>query len=214
LVVAIVSADPKLRVHAAGVLAGAGYEVAFSAPDGEQAAESLASHTPDAVVVIDPAPRHAASEQIRAFRSQLGEEAIVAVVGADHRRGAIRAALGVGARAFIALERIDDALAPSLVAALAGQLVMPADRPPQLHSQVLTSREKQVLALVVMGMTNAEIAAKMYLAESTVKSHLSSAFNKLGVSSRNEAAAAILDPESGVGMGILTIPSDDGAPSA
>jgi DNA-binding NarL/FixJ family response regulator len=59
-----------------------------------------------------------------------------------------------------------------------------------------------------MGMTNAEIAAKLFLAESTVKSHLSSAFAKLGVASRSEAAAVILDSRTGVGLGILTIPSN------
>ena len=38
-----------------------------------------------------------------------------------------------------------------------------------------------------------------------MKSHLSSSFTKLGVRSRNEAAALILDPETGLGTGILTI---------
>ncbi len=60
-----------------------------------------------------------------------------------------------------------------------------------------------------MGMTNAAIAGQLYLAESTVKSHLSSAFAKLGVASRSEAATVILDPRS-AGLGILTIPSKSG----
>ena len=66
----------------------------------------------------------------------------------------------------------------------------------------LTNREKQILGLVVGGLTNAQIARELYLAESTVKSHLSSAFMKLGVSSRNEAVAVILDPVRGSTLGI------------
>ena len=59
-------------------------------------------------------------------------------------------------------------------------------------------REKQVLQLVADGLTNAEIASRLFLSESTVKSHLSSSFRKLGVSSRAEAAAAVLDPDTGL----------------
>jgi len=55
----------------------------------------------------------------------------------------------------------------------------------------------------VMGYMNSQIAERLFLAESTVKSHLSSAFGKLGVHSRNEAVSLILDPERGLATSIL-----------
>jgi ATP/maltotriose-dependent transcriptional regulator MalT len=75
-------------------------------------------------------------------------------------------------------------------------------RPPLSH------REKETLGLLVLGLTNAEIARRLYLAESTVKCHLTSIFSKLGVRSRNEAVARALDPQHGLGLGTLTVPVD------
>lgn len=63
--------------------------------------------------------------------------------------------------------------------------------------------------MVVLSFTNGEIAQKLYVSESTVKSHLSSAFAKLGVRSRSAAAEAILDPVNGLGTGILAIVGGD-----
>jgi DNA-binding CsgD family transcriptional regulator len=73
------------------------------------------------------------------------------------------------------------------------------DRPP------LSPRERQILAMVVLDFSNAEIARKLFVSESNVKNHLSSAFQKLGVKSRSAAAELILDRESGLGPGILRI---------
>jgi DNA-binding NarL/FixJ family response regulator len=62
---------------------------------------------------------------------------------------------------------------------------------------VLSHREREILELVATGLTNRQIADRLFVAESTVKSHLSSSLHKLDVRSRAEAAALLLDPEEG-----------------
>jgi DNA-binding NarL/FixJ family response regulator len=92
------------------------------------------------------------------------------------------------------------------------QVVVPGGVRRTRSAPVFSRREKQVLGLVVMGLSNAEIAEKLFIAESTVKSHLSAAFGKLGVRSRNEAVNLILDPERGLGPGILRISPEEPLP--
>jgi DNA-binding NarL/FixJ family response regulator len=118
-------------------------------------------------------------------------------------RWEVRAALAAGAAGVVLSEKLDSALGPVLHAVRAGQLCVPRVYRRQIEPPVLSSREKQILGLVVMSYTNGQIARQLFLAESTVKSHLSSAFGKLGVRSRNEAVNLILDPDRGLGMGIL-----------
>ena len=140
-------------------------------------------------------------------RSKHSPERVMILILDQASVGDVRRSLQAGAHAVVPRAQVESALIPSIGAALAGQIVMPALARRGGQPEVLTTREKQILGLVVMGMTNAEIAGKLFLAESTVKSHLSSAFAKLGVSSRSEAANLILDPQSGAGLGILTIPT-------
>ena len=87
----------------------------------------------------------------------------------------------------------------------AGQLVVPRDSYQRLEPPHLTNREKQTLSMVIMGLTNQEIAEKLFISEGTVKSHLNKAYRKLGVRSRGEAARLIADPAEGLGTGILAI---------
>jgi DNA-binding NarL/FixJ family response regulator len=117
----------------------------------------------------------------------------------------IRQALARGARGVVAEADVETALGDTVRAVLSGQLVLPADAAGLIARPALSPREKQVLGLVVIGLSNSEIAAKLHLAEATVKSHLTSSFRKLGVRTRSEASLRILDPEAGLGLGILSL---------
>ena len=90
-------------------------------------------------------------------------------------------------------DQLEEALAPTVAAVFAGQMVVPRDMRDSVERPSLSTRERQILAMLVIGLTNQEIGAQMFLAESTVKSHLSSAYSKLGVRSRSEAVAVIID---------------------
>jgi DNA-binding NarL/FixJ family response regulator len=87
--------------------------------------------------------------------------------------------LGAGAAAALAAERLRSL----------GERVPRGIRPStRANPAGLTSREIEVLQLVVDGLTNAEIAAKLFVSDKTVEHHVSRLLLKLGVASRREAA--------------------------
>ena len=132
-------------------------------------------------------------------------DAPVVLVCSEIRPGDLRVALSSGASGVVLEGELATALGPALRAAGAGQVCVPQQHSEQVEPASLTPREKQILGLVVMGYMNSQIAEQLFVAESTVKSHLSSAFGKLGVRSRTEAAELIMDSERGLGMGILAL---------
>lgn len=129
----------------------------------------------------------------------------VLLVCDEIQRWEMRSVLACGVAGVVLADDLTTALGPCVRAILARQVCVPKQHWRQLAPPVLSSREKQILGLVVMGYMNGQIAQHLYLAESTVKSHLSSAFTKLGVRSRNEAVELILDAERGYGIGILAL---------
>lgn len=138
------------------------------------------------------------------LRSRLPDTRLV-VVGPVDSPSSVRAAIEAGADGVVFETEVDQALAPTVLAALAGQVAVPAVHRRGLGTPNFTAREKQIIGMVVLGLSNKEIGARLFLADSTVKSHLSSVFGKLGVRSRHEAVAMILDPEQKLGLGILGI---------
>ena len=107
----------------------------------------------------------------------------------------------------------DRSLAPAVHAVLAGLVCAPRGARRVLAKPTFSHREKEVLALLVAGLTNREIAGRLFLAESTVKSHLVTAFSKLGVRSRKDAVALLLDPAEGLAAVSLAPTSGLGSPA-
>jgi DNA-binding NarL/FixJ family response regulator len=140
--------------------------------------------------------RNGPVELLRALRPAAG-----IVIVSSGGTAAVRKALRSGVDGFVAEPEAEHALRGTISAVLAGQISVPQSIRERIAWTTFSLREKQVLQLVAGGLTNAEIADRLFLSESTVKSHLSSSFRKLGVSSRAEAAAAVLDPDTGLVIG-------------
>jgi DNA-binding NarL/FixJ family response regulator len=155
------------------------------------------------VLWVADASSHAA-QQVESLRRGI-EHAQVVVICPEIERWEVRAVLAAGAAGVVLEREIANTLDPCLQAVRVGQICVPRQQWRQIAPPALSMREKQILGLVVMGYMNSQIAERLFLAESTVKSHLSSAFGKLGVRSRNEAVNLILDSERGLGMGILAL---------
>lgn len=195
---AILAADPEIDVIA-------------EAADGREAVELVRAHRPRVALLDIRMPKLdglAAGEQIR----RLVPETAVVMLTTFGEDDYIGRALGDGASGFLlksgdpreliaGVRAVADGgafLSPMVarrVIALGGDRMSrrPAARD---RTGTLTDRERDVLALVGAGLSNAEIGRRLFLVEGTVKSYLSTIFNRLGV--RNRVQAAILAYEAGL----------------
>ena len=184
----------QVEVRASGMLGTR--IVAALQSDGISVRNSAGGADPVRIVAEDLARPMAVGR----LRRLLGADraARIVVVSEECSPIAARRVVRAGAASVILTSRLEDTLAPAVRAVAAGLTALPvplrgaADRP------ALSHRECEVLRLAIAGNTNSEIAQGMFLAQSTVKSHLSSAYRKLGVCSRKEATSLVLDPDAGL----------------
>jgi DNA-binding NarL/FixJ family response regulator len=139
---------------------------------------------------------------LRRLRRELRKPSI-AVISPPATGTGVRRALDAGADAVVFEPEIETTLAITVMAVASGQSVVPRKLRASVERPAFSHRERQVLALVSKGLTNGEIAERLLLAQSTVKSHLSSAFTKLGIRSRKEVTALMLDPEQAQSVGLV-----------
>lgn len=132
--------------------------------------------------------------RLRRLNRQPRRPRIVAVSPATTGTG-VRRGLDAGCDAIVFQAKLEATLAVAVSAVASGQSVVPRNHRASVERPTFSNRERQVLSHVARGLTNAEIAEELYLSESTIKSHLSSAFSKFGVRSRKEAAALFLELE-------------------
>jgi NarL family two-component system response regulator LiaR len=171
-------------------------ELVGEARSGEAAVALCAAKHPD-VVLMDLIMRGmdgvAATEQL--LRRSPGARVLVLTSFSDS--DLIERALRAGAIGYLLKSVSGDELAAAIRRAYAGlptlapeaaQVLIDAVTTPASDGVVLTAREREVLSLLTEGLTNAEIAARLFVSLSTVKTHVSSIIAKLGAATRTEAA--------------------------
>jgi len=181
-----------------------GIEMVASASDGEEAVALTEEHSPDVVLMDLRMPRVDGIEATRLLRERRPDVKVIALTTyADDESvlGAIRA----GARgyltkdassedirhAILTVARGEAALDPSVqhhvIAALAGGDGRADEPAGSALPDDLTPREAEVLGLIAEGLSNAEIAERLFVSPTTVKSHINHLFNKAGLRDRAQA---------------------------
>jgi DNA-binding NarL/FixJ family response regulator len=207
-----IAADDRTRRRISSAVLREGMRVAAQADDPQSLPTSCLRQPPHVAVVAWSACAPAPSAALRRLRRQLSRTRVVVIMG-ESRREDVRAAVDAGADAVVLESRLAVTLGVTVRAVCAGQACLPRELRRQFERPALSSRERQILGMVATGCTNAQIAERLFLAESTVKGHLASAFSKLGIHSRQEAAALVSDPESRLGIGLLAV-TDQPQPTA
>jgi len=204
LSVALIGDDRQRREGLRGILAAGGVGAPFSVATIDEVPAGNGHTQVDVLILVADIEDVAGKGKLPVPAGALASTPRILVSGEASRR-VQRTAMDDGIAALVMQDDAEQALIPTIHAVCVGQVVVPRALRWQFETPALSQREKQVLGLVVLGYTNGEIARKLYLAESTVKSHLSSSFGKLGVRSRREATDIIVDSRNGLGTGVLAI---------
>src|SRR5918994_1797578 len=165
------------------------------ASTGEQARALFRIHRPDVTLMDLRLPGMNGSDTIQAIRSEFPEARIVMIstyVCDEEIYGALQA----GAMAYLVKSVQREELTAAIRKAAAGQRHIPSEVAARLADRVagsqLSSREIEVLRLLVSGRRNREVAAALEITEGTVKLHVSSILGKLGAEDRTEAVTIAL----------------------
>lgn len=180
-----------------------GVEVVGAAADGAEAVELAAREGPDVVLMDLRMPVMDGVEATRAVRqASPGAQVVVLTTYADDE--SVVSALQAGALGYLTKDAARDDIARALEAAASGQAILDADVQSRLLQALslpgtsadrgalpdgLTAREAEVLGLIAEGLSNAEIAARLYVSEATVKTHVNHIFAKTASRDRSQAVA-------------------------
>lgn len=181
-------------------------EVVGEAADGQEALDQARLLRPDVVLMDLIMPAVDGITAIKNIRSELPGIEVIALTTFLEDPLVVNA-IKAGAIGYLLKDVQANDLCQAIKAAAAGQVQLSSQVAARLMHEIrvpdnpetLTDRETEVLRLLAMGKSNKEIAADMYLAETTVKTHISNVLMKLGVSSRTQAALFA------IGIGLVSV---------
>lgn len=192
------------RQSLAVVLAShSGIEIVAEVPNDADALRLARELEPDVVIMQVQLPVERAIATLKAMRA-FPEPPKVVIVTMFERPRYIRELTGVGVSAYL----LKTTSADHLVAAVRAAVLDPGrentvvgipremlESTQEGAAGVLSARELEILLLVARGLSNAQIASSLHLAEATVKRHLANVYQKMGVHSRGEASREALTRE-------------------
>jgi DNA-binding NarL/FixJ family response regulator len=201
----VVIADDQALVRAGFrmILTADGIDVVAEAENGAEAVEAVRRTRPDVVLMDIRMPALDGIEAARRVLADIDPPRVIMLTTFD-LDNYVYAALGLGASGFllkdvtpeylVAAIRIvrdgDALLAPTITRRLIERFTTPEPRGSSpLHRDLaaLTPREREVLTLVAQGLSNVEIAGRLFLSEATVKTHVARILAKLGLRDRVQA---------------------------
>ncbi len=175
-------------------------ELAGEAASGQAAVQLCAQLQPDVVLMDMVMPDMDGATATRLIRKQSPSIQVLALTSFKEEV-LVQSALQAGAIGYLLKDVSADELVQAIRAAHAGRatlspeaaqaLVHAASQPPAPGFD-LTRREREVLTLMIEGLNNTQIAARLTVSPSTIKSHVSNILSKLGVASRTEAVTLAL----------------------
>ncbi len=175
-------------------------QLAGEAETGEAAIPLCAEVLPDVILMDMVLPVMDGAATTRIIRKQFPQIQVIALT--SFKEGElIKKALEAGAIGYLLKDVTADELAQAIRAAHSGRatlspevaqsLVQNTNQPPAPGLD-LTEREREVLTLMIEGLNNTQIAGRLTVSPSTIKSHVSNILSKLNVASRTEAVTLAL----------------------